>query len=222
MCRAQKRRPPNYKQQQANKSNNFHTRNQQDQQVRTAAVENMSSDDYVYAFQIGNKSKTHQVLINDTDINVIIDSGSTISILDENSFDSIIPKPKIEKSSTKIYPYQSDSPLELEVVISATITANQTSLSTKFYIGKENYRSLLGKQTDIALDLLCVGPPKVTAAITVSLDNIPPSIQETNDKFCISFYKYLYLYKFFKEQDFSKILNYNYKLTQPLFQSSSQ
>ena len=131
----------------------------------------MSSDDYVYAFQIGNKSKTHQVLINDTDINVIIDSGSTISMLDENSFDSIIPKPKLEKSSTKIYPYQSDSPLE------------NLSLSTKFYIGKENYRSLLGKQTDIALDLFCVGPPKVTAAIKGSLDNIPPSIQETNDKF---------------------------------------
>ena len=46
----------------------------------------------MYVFQIGNKSNTHPVLINDTEINVIIDSGSTINILDENSsFHSIMP-----------------------------------------------------------------------------------------------------------------------------------
>ena len=97
MCRKQKRHPPNYKQQQRNKSNNFRTKNQQDQHVRTAAVENMSSDDDVYVFQIGNKSNTPPVLINDTEINVIIDCGSTINILDKNSFHSIITQPKLEK-----------------------------------------------------------------------------------------------------------------------------
>ena len=121
----------------------------------------------MYVFQIGNKSNTHPVLINDTEINVIIDSGSTINILDENSFDSIMPQPKLEKekSSTKIYPYQSDSLLQLQGVTSATITANQTSLSTQFYIVKGNYGSLLGEQTATALDLLRVGPPKVTATM---------------------------------------------------------
>ena len=78
-----------------------------------------------------------------------------------------MPQPKLEKSSTKIYPYQSDSPLQLQGVTCATITANQTSLSTKFYIANGNYGSLLGKQTATALDLLHVGPPKVTAAINV-------------------------------------------------------
>ena len=96
-----------------------------------------------------------------------------------------MPQPKLEKekSSTKIYPYQSDSLLQLQGVTSATITANQTSLSTKFYIVKGNYGSLLGKQTAIALDLLCAGPPKVTATINVPSDNMPPSTQEIIDKF---------------------------------------
>ena len=84
------------------KSNNFRTRNQQDQHVRTAALENVSSDDDVYVFQIGNKSNTYPVLINDTEINVIVDSGSTINTLDETSFDSIMPQSRLEKSSTKI------------------------------------------------------------------------------------------------------------------------
>ena len=89
-------------------------------------------------------------------------------------------QPKLEISSTKIYPYQSDSPLQLQ---GAAITANQTSLSTKFYIVKGNYGSLLGTQTATALDLLRVRPPKVTAAISVQSDNIPPSTQEIIDKF---------------------------------------
>ena len=89
-------------------------------------------------------------------------------------------QPKLEISSTKIYPYQSDSPLQLQ---GAAITANQTSLSTKFYIVKGNYGSLLGTQTATALDVLRVGPPKVTAAISVQSDNIPPSTQEIIDKF---------------------------------------
>ena len=37
--------------------------------------------------------------------NVIIDSGSTINILDKNNFNSMMPQPVLEKSSTKINPY---------------------------------------------------------------------------------------------------------------------
>ena len=74
-------------------------------------------------------------------------------------------------------------PLQLQGVASATITSNQTSQSTKFYIVKGNYRSLLGKQTAVAVDLLRVGPPKVTAFINVPSDNITPSTQEIIDQF---------------------------------------
>ena len=56
----------------------------------------------MYVCQIGNKSNIHPVLMNDPEINVIIDSGSTINMLDGNSFDSIMPQPKLEKSSTII------------------------------------------------------------------------------------------------------------------------
>ena len=178
-----KKVPPNHKQQQPKKSNNFCTRNQQVQYVKTATVEYESSADAVYVFQIGNKPNTHPIPINDTVVNVILDYGSTINILDENSFNSIIIKLKLEKSSTKIYPYQSDSPLQLQGVTNATITKNKTLFSTNFYAVKGNYASLLGKQTAIALDLHRVGLPKVTAAINVPSDNIPPSTQEIIDKF---------------------------------------
>ena len=209
MCRTWKRHPPNWKKQQANKSNDFRTRNQQHQHVRTAAIEHESSDDKVYVFQIGNKSNTHPVLINDTEINVIIDSGSTTNILDENSFDSIMSQPKLEISSTKIYPYQSDSPLQPQ---GAAITANQTSLSTKFYIVKGNYGSLLGTQTATALDLLGVGPPKL----------LLPSVYNQITYHRLHRKSLINSRQFLKEEDVWKILNYNYTLSQPLFQSCSQ
>ena len=100
---------------------------------------------------------THPILTNNTKIDVFIDSGSTINILDKNSFKLIKPKPTITKSKTKIYPYQSDSPLQLHSVTTAIVTENNTSLPTKFYIIKGNYDSLLGKAIAEALNLLCMG-----------------------------------------------------------------
>ena len=101
--------------------------------------------------------------------------------------------------------------MQLQGVTNATTTANKTPFSTNFYAVKGNYASLLGKQTAIALDLHRVGLPKVTAAINVSSDNIPPSTQEIIDKF-----------DSFQRTERLKNLNCNYTLTQPLFQFSSQ
>ena len=108
---------------------------------------------------------------------------------------------------------KSISPLQLQGATGATITGNQISLSTKFYIVKSNFGSLLGKQTTIAPDLLCVGPPKVTATSSVPSDNIPPSTQEIINK-CNTVFQGTGLLKNFELQ--------LHIVTQPLFQSSSQ
>ena len=87
-------------------------------------MEYESSDDDVYLFQIRNKSNTHPVRINDP----VVKSSSTINILDENSFSSIMPKPKLEKSSAKIY---------LSISIRLAITT--TIFTTTIKIGWSNY-----------------------------------------------------------------------------------
>ena len=183
MCRTRKSNSNKQQYQQHNNRANNYQKNKQHVNAATIQKQEESSGDDVYVFQIGNKSSTHPVIINNTKIDIIIDSGSTINILDEQSFNLIIPQPKIEHSKTKIHPYQSDSPLKLHGVAPLTIKANQTSLSTKFYIVKGNYGSLLGKETAEALDLLRVGPPKFTAAINVPSDNTPPSTQNIIDKY---------------------------------------
>ena len=59
----------------------------------------------MYVFHIENKTNIYPVLINDTEINVIIDSTYytiysiyyAISVFYENSFNSIMPQPKLNK-----------------------------------------------------------------------------------------------------------------------------
>ena len=183
MCRTRKSNCNKQQYQQHNNRANYYHKIKQHVNAATIQKQEESSDDDIYVFQIGNKSSTHPVIINNTKIDIIIDSGSTINILDEQSFNLIIPQPKIEHSKTKIYPYQSNSPLKLHSVAPLTIKTNQTSLLTKFYIVKGNYGSLLRKESAEALDLLCVGPPKFTAAINVQSDNTPPSTQKIINKY---------------------------------------
>lgn len=59
----------------------------------------------MYVFHIENKTNIYPVLINDTEINVIIDSTYytiysiyyAISVFYENSFNSFMPQPKLNK-----------------------------------------------------------------------------------------------------------------------------
>ena len=52
-----------------------------------------NSDEDIYAFQLGKQNSTYPIEINNTTANVIIDSGSTINIIDETAFNNIPPKP---------------------------------------------------------------------------------------------------------------------------------
>lgn len=109
---------------------------------------------------------------------MIIDSGTSIKILDETSFQKFKPYPNIELATTKIYPYQAKTPLKLKGIIKAIITANNVTLPiVKFYIVKGHQGSLMGKETAEALDILRVGPPVHTAVTNAITTNVPPSTQ---------------------------------------------
>ena len=53
-----------------------------------------------------NKEATYPVLINQTKLNLLIDSGSTLNLLDDDSYNNLNPIPQLSESDTKIYPYQ--------------------------------------------------------------------------------------------------------------------
>ena len=137
--------------------------NDNENNVNSNTVEGQSSsDDDIYpVYQIGSKSTKHNLQINETDVNIIIDSGSTVNILDESTYNQLNPKPILCSTSTKIFPYQAKSPIPLlgSIKVSAK-THNKTIEYVKFYVAKGSHGCLLSKTTAENLDLLRVGPPQ--------------------------------------------------------------
>ena len=110
------------------------------------------------------KRNTHSVLINGSPIDMFIDSGTTVEILDEDDFKQLKEKPVLRQIKVRIFPYQSQVPLTIYRVFSGTAMACGNSHSSKFYVAKGKHGSLLSRTTAEALDLLRVGPP--TSAVS--------------------------------------------------------
>ena len=138
----------------------------QDTNVLSATAD-LDDDDDVYAFSINKedmKRNTHSVLINGSPIDMFIDSGTTVDILDEDDFKQLKEKPVLRQTKVRIFPYQSQVPLTIYGVFSGTAIACGNSHSSKFYVAKGKHGSLLSRTTAEALDLLRVGPP--TSAVS--------------------------------------------------------
>ncbi|XP_057293836.1 uncharacterized protein LOC130622367 [Hydractinia symbiolongicarpus] len=148
------------------------------QHARATEIDSSEDEDDVYFFQIGQKSPTFPVTINGCTVEVIIDSGSTINILDEASFNLITPRPVVHEYKVKIYPYKAEKPIFLKGVITASIGSNNQTNIAKFYIVPGNKGSLLGKDTAEALDILRVGPPQQVAAMEINPDTTPLSTKQ--------------------------------------------
>ena len=84
------------------------------------------------------------VNINDNEINILIDSGSTTNIIDEPTYSIMSPKPLLTSSNKNIYPYQANKLLTVTGEFTATVTANNETTKTKFHVIPGNSGSLLG------------------------------------------------------------------------------
>ena len=134
----------------------------QDTKVQSATAYLADDDDDVYAFSINMehmKRNTHPILINGSPIDMFLDSGTTVDILDEGDFKQLKEKPVLRPTKVKIFPYQSQVPLTIYGVFSSTAMACGNSHISQSYVAKGKHGSLLSRTTAEALDLLRVGPP---------------------------------------------------------------
>ncbi|XP_065064039.1 uncharacterized protein K02A2.6-like [Rhopilema esculentum] len=129
-------------------------------QVRASKVTTeSSSDDETSVFKIGSKERpVYPVYIDGTPINMLIDSGSTLNIIDEISFQKLPKKPQLESSKTKIFTYLGKEPLKLKGTFRAKAEAFGKETQAKFYVTKGSGGALLGQKTAEKLDILRVGP----------------------------------------------------------------
>ena len=101
------------------------------------------------------------VLIEKTSVELLIDTGASINVLNETTFQRINKKLnnklQLKRTKTKVVTYGNDSPeLDIKGEITLLIESKKKFVRTKFYVIKTHHKNLLSGTTATALDLISI------------------------------------------------------------------
>jgi len=145
-------------------------------QVQQQPDEEDSDSDDDYVFHIDNPPKLKPPLfpinIAGHTVNILIDSGASVNILDEPTFKAMRSKPHLDQTNIRIFTFQASNPLNTVGKFTANVStpSQNSSVKAMFVVVKGRGGSLLSRQTAEQLDLLRVGPPP----------NMQPPSEEVN------------------------------------------
>ncbi|XP_057305378.1 uncharacterized protein K02A2.6-like [Hydractinia symbiolongicarpus] len=130
------------------------------QQVHQTNHENSDDEDEdIYLYKMNTtKSNNFPVLVNNSEMTAIIDSGSTTNIIDFRTYKRLFSNIQLQKSNARIYPYNATKKLPITGTFKATVAANHHKILAKFYVIPGQGGNLLGHKTAEQLDLLRIGP----------------------------------------------------------------
>ena len=139
-----------------------------------------SEDEYEYAYTINyiesKKPPMCQVQVNGKAVEMMIDTGASVSLLDEATFNRIDCGNKLlEHAHSKIYSYGSDTPLPRLGTLSTTIKSISNSTTTRLHVVKGNMGNL-SYNTAQKLGLITISVN--TTTVTDVNKNSPESLQE--------------------------------------------
>ena len=148
----------------------------------------MSEDGYidVHTFPVGNLRNLDQyrVQIDNVTIPVLIDSGSTLNLIDEKTYKKLVASNELEHSSTRIFAYQSTSPLKVVGQFKAKVDyGDSNSVIALFHVIAGEGPSILSRKTSEELNLLRVGPPKTAPVVVHTLTPGSNSVCPVVDKY---------------------------------------
>lgn len=131
-----------------------------------------SDDEYLFTVNTsyGNHPET-QVEIGHTKVNILIDSGASVNLLNYDIYRRIQQndnRVKLTKTNARIFAYGTSTPLKLAGEFQATInSASGTYTTAKFYVTQTKSKCILGYESSSSLGL-----------ITLNLNSINPDQQE--------------------------------------------
>ena len=148
-----------------------------------------SSDDdnfHVFAFKnVKTNSATTKIKINNNSIDALVDSGSSINLIDESTYQNMKPRPILQKSRTKIFPYQSSTPLKVKGAFNGLYESHSRYVNAQIIVLQGQGKSILSKDTAEKLDLLRVGPPKHSQVNKISQvpESVHPILEDNKEVF---------------------------------------
>lgn len=123
-----------------------------------SAATSSTDDEYVYVMQAPShiKQPTTTVWISQQPLDMLIDTGATVNLLDKNAHDRVKMMTKLEPTNKKILPYGKQHPLPLLGKLTTDVSAHGRTTEATFYVVQGNHGSLLSHTTASELGLIHV------------------------------------------------------------------
>ena len=135
-------------------------------QTRSRAVQNVESSDessdngtenYFFGLSRLNAMTSRpkiKIHVNEHPVNILIDTGSSINVMDESTYKAINQQPKLCKSDTKVYAYGANEKVSLLGKFQATVETSDKITSGLFYVTKGKNGNLLSYTTSVDFQLI--------------------------------------------------------------------
>ena len=115
-------------------------------------------DDVMFSVgEIGSALPKTSLIVNDVRINMLVDSGSTVDLIDERTLRLMrgrCPSLRLTPSRARVYTYGSRCPLPLRGQFFAKVSTGSTSTMARFVVVRGNNGCILGQRTATMLHLL--------------------------------------------------------------------
>ena len=150
--------------------------------VASVETDEISDEEYEYVYTVNHQENRKppicQLQINGKSVEMMIDSGASVNLLDEITFARIKShdNESLRPTHTKIYSYGSETHLPLLGTLNATVKSSYASTSAQLLVVKGENGNLLSYHTAQKLGLIAVSVN--TATIADSDKNTPESLKE--------------------------------------------
>ncbi|MES9882663.1 MAG: RNase H-like domain-containing protein [Sedimenticola sp.] len=136
-------------------------------------AESGQEEDYSFGVNANNVNTKRSapkttVKINDYETKVLVDTGSSLNILDESVYMKMQDKPKLSKPDTKAFAYGQKQQLPIKGKFQAKIETDTKITTGNFYVISGNYGSLLSYSTAVDLNIV----PAINSVDTPKTDQL--------------------------------------------------
>ena len=116
------------------------------------------NDSYVFTIEHVNSLDLPRAIvkIHDSDVSVIIDSGSSINLIDETTYNKLHPQPKLKYDHITLKAYGAHNPLAIKCSFTSHLESKDRITCAKVYVASGSSGSLLSYETSVDIGLLTI------------------------------------------------------------------
>ena len=103
---------------------------------------------------VKSKQPRLNVKVNGLNVQMLVDTGSSINILDENTYQRFQVKPKLSKTETKVFTYGSNTNFPLLGKFMGTVESKDKITTANFYVTKGSSGCLLSYESAVGLQII--------------------------------------------------------------------